>query len=197
VKTLVTVVFLAGCLLLPPVYGQRGGGGGAGHGGAPGRSGPRPGVGRSSERFQDFELRSRFFNGYGGYGNGGYGYGGYGYGDLFGDDSGGYPDMYPAQSSPPVVIMMPAIPIPPPPPPSPVSHEYSWPGSAQSSGTTFAIASKDGSVRYAGSVWVSNGALQYTDPDGAEGRLDLGAVDRETTRRLNAERGLTLQIPVR
>ena len=59
------------------------------------------------------------------------------------------------------------------------------------------LASKDGVVRFAAAVWVQNGMLLYKDRNGSDGRLDLAAVDGEATHRLNEERGLTWQIPIR
>lgn len=193
-KTAFVGAVMIGSLLLPVAYGQRGGAGMAPSRGATSGFGwraPRPGVEWPAGRPGDFLLNNRFP----------VGFGGYTYGNLYPFWGGfdGYDDLHIIQTPPVVVVAMPPVPEPPPAPPpraNPVLHEYSWPAAGQSSAASFAIASKDGVVRFAAAVWFQNGMLLYKDPNGSDGRLDLAAVDGEATRRLNAERGLTLQIPI-
>jgi len=107
-----------------------------------------------------------------------------------------------ASGTPPVIAVV-AVPVPPPPPAPPpppvqaVLREYSWPSASRTSAASFVIASNDGLVRYAVAVWIQDGALMYMDASGSAGRVDIRAVDREATSRLNSERGLSLQIPIR
>jgi hypothetical protein len=98
----------------------------------------------------------------------------------------------------PLLVMPPpeaGPPAPPPPPVQPVLHEYSWPDSATPAAATFAIVSKDGTVMFASGIWVQSGELNFAAPNGKGGRLNPGAVDYATTRRLNAERGLVWPLP--
>ena len=60
----------------------------------------------------------------------------------------------------------------------------------------YALALRDGSVRSAVAVVVQQNGLLYVDPDGRHELVSLDAVDRETTRKLNQERKLRLQLPV-
>jgi hypothetical protein len=59
----------------------------------------------------------------------------------------------------------------------------------------FAIVLKDGSVLPAAAVMTQEDALQIVDADGQHRRVPLNAIDREATRRRNAERNLRLQLP--
>jgi len=59
----------------------------------------------------------------------------------------------------------------------------------------FAIVLKDGSVLPATAVMTQGDALQIVDADGQHRRIPLNAIDREATRRRNAERSLRLQLP--
>lgn len=82
------------------------------------------------------------------------------------------------------------------PPVTPQIHEYSAPG-APASGTepaTFAIVLKDGRTLSATAVTIQSGALQIVEPDGEHRRVPLDSIDREATRRRNAERNLRLQL---
>ena len=134
------------------------------------------------------------------------GLGGYGYGYGYGAGWSGLPDQgdmpldtgfpAPVPPTPPVMALPPEPPPPPPPPARLVVHEYSWPAAERPSAATFALASKDGAVHFASAVWVQNGVLNYIDDHGSAGHMSIDSIDRENTRRLNAERALTLQIPV-
>jgi hypothetical protein len=59
----------------------------------------------------------------------------------------------------------------------------------------FAIVLKDGSMLPAAAVMTQGDALQIVDADGQHRRVPLNAIDREATRRRNAERNLRLQLP--
>ena len=59
---------------------------------------------------------------------------------------------------------------------------------------TFAIVLKNGSTLSATAVTVQGSALQMVDPDGEHHRVPLDSIDREATRRRNAERNLRLQL---
>jgi hypothetical protein len=59
---------------------------------------------------------------------------------------------------------------------------------------TFAIVLKDGRVLSATAATVQNAALQIVDPEGEHKRIPLDSIDREATRRRNAERNLRLQL---
>jgi hypothetical protein len=50
----------------------------------------------------------------------------------------------------------------------------------------------DGSVVRAVAVWVQDSVLHYREADGESRQVSLHAIDRATTRRVNAENGLTL-----
>jgi hypothetical protein len=128
---------------------------------------------------------------------GSYGYGGvsYGYNGV-----GAYPASDTYQEAPPAMpfsvnLVMPEPPPLPPPPPEPAHptiSEYKWPAETTQSANTFAIQYKDGRLRYAIAVWAQGGVLCYTDPNGGNVRVAFDAIDRETTERVNAERGLKL-----
>jgi hypothetical protein len=79
----------------------------------------------------------------------------------------------------------------------PQIREYAAPVAPASGAepATFAIVLKNGSVLSAAAVTVQGNALQIVDPDGEHRRVPLDAIDRETTRRRNAERNLRLQLP--
>jgi hypothetical protein len=124
---------------------------------------------------------------------------------YFGDYD--YTNPYEYQPAPNVVIVQqpPAYPLVPETPLPAVQseiREYKQPASAgpEASGKeeqpAFAIALKDGSVRSAVAVSVQDDIVNYVDPDGRHEQFPLGTVDRETTRRLNRERNLQLQLPL-
>ena len=76
-------------------------------------------------------------------------------------------------------------------------HSYSWPDDGAPAATSFLILSNDGTVRPAVAVWVQGNELHYTAADGVAGRIGIGAIDREATVRVNAERGLRFWLPDR
>src|SRR5581483_11374226 len=112
-------------------------------------------------------------------------------------------ENYPLPTPPSIVVLIPQFQLPPPPgpPPAPIrpqTQEYKWPASASggdSGATAFSIVSKDQRVRSAIAVWVQNRNLCYVAPDGSNGRIPLNEVDREATRRRNAEKQLNLPLP--
>jgi hypothetical protein len=149
-------------------------------------------------RFGAFGLGGFGLGGFGGWGWGYPGfYDGYGYGDYYGGGN---------QPTPSVIVLMPPPQSPPPPPPEPARpeiHEYKQPDGAggqpsvlQPSASAFSIVSRDGLTRYAIAVWVQDATVKYVGPDGVDGEVPLGSVDREATRRANAEKQLALQLPV-
>jgi hypothetical protein len=93
------------------------------------------------------------------------------------------------------VLQMPMPPSPPPPTAVPVVHGYSWRDSGDDSGTTFAIASKDGTVQPAIAVWVQDGRLYFITPDGISRQLSMDEVDRQSTSRMNSGQKLKLLLP--
>jgi len=132
-----------------------------------------------------------------GFGSAGFPFFPYYYGDLpF------YPAAYsaPVEPAPPVTIIQQFGAPPqanPPPPVTPQVHEYPAPaGPAESSAepATFAIVLQDGSVLSASAATVQKGVLQIVDPNGEHRRIPLDSIDREATRRRNAERNLRLQL---
>jgi len=92
---------------------------------------------------------------------------------------------------PPVVVVEPPV----------TAHIQEYAPSAAAppaSGTEpsmFAIVLKDGSVLPAAAVMTQGDALQIVDADGQHRRVPLTAIDRDATRRRNAERNLRLQLP--
>jgi len=79
-----------------------------------------------------------------------------------------------------------------------VIQEYNWkdhtPAAADEQ-TTFTIALKDGSTRSAVVTWVQGRTLHYTDSDDKQGVLSADLIDRDTTRRLNRAKKLSIQLP--
>jgi hypothetical protein len=115
-------------------------------------------------------------------------YGGY--------DGGTY--AYPAAPGVTIVMPAPAEPEKPPEPAQPVVHEYTRQAAPEPAGraaSEFSLVGSDGSVRSAIAVWVQGDVLHYVDPEGGHGQLPLSAVNPASTRRANAEKGLTLRLP--
>jgi len=109
------------------------------------------------------------------------------------------PAPVPAPEPPKVQAPEPEAPPPPPPPPPepvrPVTHDYSWPAQASDAAKVFSLVLKDGTVRFAIAVWIQDDMLHYVMQDRTAGRTPLDALDREATRRLNAEGRLNLTLP--
>jgi hypothetical protein len=112
-------------------------------------------------------------------------------------DGGGY--AYPVTSNTTIVMPSPpAAPEKPPEPAQPVVHEYGKPGEfvpPDGPASQFSIVEKDGRVLLATAAWVQDDALHYLDSDGGGGHIPLNAVDRSSTARANAVKGLRLQVP--
>jgi len=168
-------------------FGQRSGGLGPGPGGpraAPAIPAvrPIPPVAPPSSRFPGRPGPGRFVSPYG-------------YPLLPGDY--GSPMNY----EPPPVFASPApvFIVPPPPPPRSEIREYRESGEPQPDAAAaepkFAIALKDGSVRYAVATFVQGDMLAYVDPDGRQQRVPGEDVDRDATRRLNQALKLNLYLP--
>ncbi len=119
-----------------------------------------------------------------------------------------YPDLpyspatysLPAEPGPPVTIIQqfgapPAqASAPQQPQVTPEVHEYSTPPESGTEPATFTIVLKNGSVLSASAAFVQGGVLQIVDPEGQHRRIPLDSIDRDTTRRRNAERNLRLQL---
>jgi hypothetical protein len=93
----------------------------------------------------------------------------------------------------PVMFMMQPSPqappepaAPPAPPVRPEMREYSWPQSDTESARPFAIILKDGTARVAVATCRQDSRLTYVGPDGKGSEVEIGAVDREATRRANS-----------
>lgn len=78
-----------------------------------------------------------------------------------------------------------------------VIHEYTWPKNDETGGgaSTFTIALKDGSQRFAVAAWIQGGKLLYLDAEDRQQSLSSDVIDRQTTDRLNEEKHLRLQLP--
>ena len=79
-----------------------------------------------------------------------------------------------------------------------VIQEYNWKdhnAAATDEQATFTIALKDGSTRSAIVTWVQGRTLHYTDSDDKQGVLSADLIDRDTTRRLNRAKKLSIQLP--
>jgi hypothetical protein len=198
VKRLLLAVLICG---LVPAFAQRGGHTRGGFRRAPGslRLPEQPHRGPRAHPFINGEPRR---GGQGGFGEGLFpGF----YGDWFPGfwdgydtyDGGGY--AYPVTSN--ATIVMPPLLAPPEEPPEPaqpVVHEYGKPGEfvpPDGPASEFSIVEKDGRVLLAMAAWVQGDALHYVDREGGGGRVPLNDVDRSSTARANAAKGLRLQVP--
>lgn len=100
-----------------------------------------------------------------------------------------------------VVAPQPEAPPPPPPPPPPeparpVIHEYNWPTpDADFPPALFSLVARDGKAWLAIAVWVQDSVVHLIGPDGVAAGVPLDKIDREGTRRLNAEHRLNLWLP--
>jgi hypothetical protein len=101
----------------------------------------------------------------------------------------------------PIVVMAPPAPLPPPPlpppaPARPVMHEYRWPDPAprKAAAPAFLLVLTDSAVRLAVAAWQQDDEVHFLTPEGTSGVARLDAIDRDATRRLNADRGLTLSL---
>jgi hypothetical protein len=125
---------------------------------------------------------------------------GFGYGDGYIPYDAATPYGYPL---PPNFIVVqpppsPAVVQEPPRETKAVIHEYPQPvpgPSAQGELPTYGIILKDGSVRSASAVFVTNNVLHYVDPEEKNLWISMEEVDREATLKLNRERKLNLWLP--
>ncbi|MFL6350926.1 MAG: hypothetical protein ACJ74Z_03630 [Bryobacteraceae bacterium] len=80
-----------------------------------------------------------------------------------------------------------------------VVHEYKWRHEVAAAGAggepMFTIALKDGSTRSAVITWVEDRNLHYIDPQDRHWVLTSQRIDHDTTRRLNKQKSLNLQLP--
>lgn len=132
---------------------------------------------------------------------GGWGFPGvYGFGafpDYYNDYYSGEEYQTPNVVMPSAQICPAVIPEPPPQPARPELHEYKWPNTGNEQPAVFTIVMQRGPARTAVAVWLQGNFVHYVAPDGTAARLPLGSIDREATRRANAEKHLTLQLPAR
>ena len=191
-KKLTLSLIVACAVLSPALRAQRGGMPGGPPGFHPAPPFGHPGNGRLPMR----GVRSERFNTV----SAGFARWGWGFPAYYSDQAFGQ-TCNEASQPPQVLVIGPQPPPPlqtPPPPPEParlVTHEYDWPAAAESGASHFALAWKDGSVRFAIAVWAQDGMLHYTQTDGTAGRAPLHSIDREATRRLNAENRQSLSLP--
>jgi hypothetical protein len=190
------VRFAALFLVATAIFAQRGGvvrGSPPANIGHATRSVGRPDVARINGRVLDGHSgRQRFGNGY---------FAPYypflgGYGDAYLPE----PDYVPAPENFPPQPIAPSVAQAPPPIQTAhaVIQEYTWKdhgaaGPVQQE--TFTIALRDGSTRSAIVTWVQGRTLHYTDSDEKQGVLAADLIDRDTTRRLNREKKLYIQLP--
>jgi hypothetical protein len=119
---------------------------------------------------------------------------------------GGY--AYPAYASPNpvtnvVVIEQPSMlmALPVATPARPEVHEYKFEAGPVDTSVSasdlqlFVVAMKDGTRQLASAVWAQGRELQIIDENGAQKRVLLSNVDRQTTQSLNRARNLNLRIP--
>jgi hypothetical protein len=170
---------------------QRGGAGGAGRGMGHSGIGIRSGFSHHNGGRWDYRRGYDYYNGYSDFG----------WADPDYWDSSLRPNEDYAPQ-PVGILLMPALhqpapedPPPPPPLPTPALHEYSWPNSADESGAVFSIASKNGQIQSASTIWVQDDRLRFVKPDGGGGRLLLSEVDLQSTTRINSEKKLKLRLP--
>ncbi len=106
----------------------------------------------------------------------------------------GYSDVYSGPAAGTAVVMLeapPAVSEPPTPAPVPASpvrpqmREYRWADSGSHSGSTLALVLKDGTVRTAVALCFQDSVVSYVTPQGATGEVELAAVDRDATHRVN------------
>jgi hypothetical protein len=224
-KETIVVATVVAILVPIHAVAQRGGGGasfgrGIGSSGTIGRPPARPlngsdrgvngfgsNLGRGGFR-RSGEFRGDDWNGLGGpyYDPGGY------YNLPGFNEAGDQPEANPIGVMPYQGVEAAALPV------QPEIHEYSWPSSGdvsvvtpnqevQAAGATprpgstadpsplFAIVSKDGTVCHARALWVQDSIVHFTTADGSGGQLPLDGIDRESTRRANAEHNLRLPLP--
>jgi hypothetical protein len=96
------------------------------------------------------------------------------------------------QFAAPVAAAIPENPV------TPHIQEYSAPAGAAAplaEPVLFSIVLKDGSVLPAAVAIVQGNTLQIVDADGRQRRVPESAIDRDATRRRNAEHNLRLQLP--
>jgi hypothetical protein len=77
----------------------------------------------------------------------------------------------------------------------PVVIDYKREPASEGEAQSFGIVLKDGETLNATTVVAEGDALHYVDPDERNMRVALSAVDRDATRKLNAERKLVLHLP--
>ena len=170
--------------------GNAGGRGFAGHGTMTRRTTPG-----SAGRF-----RSRYIGSYPPI-SGGFGFWGgypceadYPYPGLYAEEPPAPPNVFVTAPAGGQAFPQPAAPVRPA---QSVIHEYKWPKNDEPGGgaTTFTIALKDGSQRFAGAAWIQGGKLYYLDSEDRQQSLSSDVIDRQTTDRLNEEKHLRLQLP--
>ena len=126
---------------------------------------------------------------------GGYPYwGDYPYPGLYAEEPPAPPNVFVTAPAGGQAFPQPAAPVRPA---QSVIHEYKWPKNEETGGgaSTFTIALKDGSQRFAVAAWIEGGKLLYLDSEDRQQSLSSDVIDRQTTDRLNEEKHLRLQLP--
>jgi hypothetical protein len=59
----------------------------------------------------------------------------------------------------------------------------------------FLLTLKDGTLRQAVAFWAEGETLHFVQPDHKQEKVALGQLDRESTKRFNAERGIEIKLP--
>jgi hypothetical protein len=171
--------------------GNAGGRGFAGHGTMTRRTTPGS-AGRFRSRFiGSYPRISGSFGFWGGYpGEADY----YPYQGIYAEEPSPVPDAFVTAPAAGQASPQPAAPVRPA---QSVIHEYKWPKNDEpgDGATTFTIALKDGSQRFAVAAWIQGGKLQYLDSEGRQQALSSDVIDRQTTERLNKEKHLRLELP--
>lgn len=174
-------------LVVPTVLAQHPGGFARGNAGARGLTG-RIAVTRPATRGSGGRFRSPFIGSYLPF------WGDYPYSGVYAEEPPPAPNF--VVTAPPAgqASPQPAAPVQPA---QSVIHEYKWPKSDETGGgaTTFTIALKDGSQRFATAAWIQGGKLHYLDSEDRQQALSSDVIDRQTTDRLNEEKHLRLQLP--
>jgi hypothetical protein len=82
----------------------------------------------------------------------------------------------------------------------PVKREYSnisnpYENFTPATKKVFLLALKDGTLRQSVAFWAEGDKLHYVQPDHKQDAITLTNLDRESTKRFNAERGIEIKLP--
>lgn len=59
----------------------------------------------------------------------------------------------------------------------------------------YLLALKDGTLRQSVAFWTEGDMLHYVQPDHAQNSIPVVNLDRESTKRFNSERGISIRLP--